>query len=421
MPLRQGAFTDTGRTRKNNQDRFLSMDGLAAVADGVGGHNAGEVASTIAIEELKRFRLSGSPASGAAVREALRAAFVRANQRIREASSRDEELKGMGTTLVAVLEDGDSIHLANVGDSRAYLLRDGELSQITVDHSLVQELVNEGRLLPEEAERHPHRSIITRALGLDTELQVDLFTCTLEPGDRLMLCSDGLSDAVGDASIRDLLLREPDPREAAARLVDAANDGGGPDNVTVIVLDTDDRVADRGPAAGGLDAASRVTGAGATGAGAGSAGGVDSAARGLSAAGARRPARRRPLRRALLAALVVVLLVGAVAGGRAFLFSLYWVGFDEQGQVAVYRGVPGDVAGLHFSQLWQRMPISRGQVPDLYAERLDDGVPARSLDDARRIANCAPVVFSGTSCSGASPASPTTVSVTTTAPPTTSG
>ncbi len=430
MSLRHGAVTDVGRMRKNNQDRFLSLGRLAAVADGMGGHRAGEVASQIAIEELKALQQAGPWPSEAAVGEALRTAFLQANQRIREMSAGDRDLEGMGTTLVALLEHGDSVHLANVGDSRAYLLRHGELSQVTVDHSLVQELVDEGRLRPEEAGRHPQRSIITRALGVDADVEVDLFTYKLQHGDRLLLCTDGLSGVVDETRIRNVLLRIPDPQHAAEQLVEMANESGGPDNITAIVLDTEDRTARAGEATGDLGAG--VTGT-IVGGVAGENGDGDRAGyvTGPFAAGAGRAGRhrrganrgaggRRRGRRVLLVLGVVIVLAAALVGGRALVFSRYWVGFDR-GQVAVFRGVPGNVAGLHFSGLVQRTPINRDQVPAGYALQLDSGISAESLADARKKANCAPLAFTelAQSCTGVEPATTTSAPPTTVRPTTT--
>jgi PPM family protein phosphatase len=347
----------------------------------------------------------------------------------------------MGTTLVALLEDGDSVHLANVGDSRAYLLRNGELSQVTVDHTLVQELIDEGRLRPDEAERHPQRSIITRALGVEADVEVDLFTYKLLSGDRLLLCSDGLSGVVDEQRIRSVLLRVPEPQRAAERLVALANEGGGPDNITVVVLDTADRVAPMGEATGDLDTPTGAIAAGRDGAtsefvtgfhrrampgrdgsrgrvGRRSAGRPGSAARsaptsrGARAAG--RYSRRRGLRRVLLGLLVLAVLAAAVLGGRALLFSRYWVGFDRN-QVAVFSGVPGNVAGLHLSRVVERTGITRDRVAAAYAPRLEEGVSASSLADARRIAQCAPYVFTQQGCATGSQAASTS----TTAPPTT--
>jgi serine/threonine protein phosphatase PrpC len=431
MPLNRGAMTDMGRMRKNNEDRYLVAGRLAAVADGMGGHRAGEVASAIAMEELAVLEHAGPWPTPAEAGEALRTVFLAANRRIRETAAKDSEFEGMGTTLVALLEDGDSVHLANVGDSRAYLLRNGELSQVTVDHTLVQELIDEGRLRPEEAERHPQRSIITRALGVESEVEVDLFTYQLLSGDRLLLCSDGLSGVVDEQRIRNVLLRVPEPQRAAEKLVAMANEGGGPDNITVVVLDTADRLGRAGEHTGDMDAARtgviaggrdghtgelmtglhrRVAPAG-QGAGSRTQRQAGRAARStVRGARAERHTRRRGLRRALIGLLVLAVLVGVVLGGRALVFSRYWVGFDDD-QVAVFRGVPGNVAGLRLSRVVERTGIGRERVAAGYAPRLDEGVSASNLADARRIAQCSPFVFTQQGCATGSQAAPTSTAV----------
>jgi protein phosphatase len=420
MRLVFAAATDVGRMRKNNEDSYLSSKPVAAVADGMGGHSAGEVASAIAIEELAALGRRGPWANETDATDDLKQAILRANRRIREMAASDRKLNGMGTTLVALLEDGDMVHVANVGDSRGYLLRQGELSQVTVDHSLVQELVDDGRLSPEDAERHPQRSVITRALGIDPEVEFDLFTYKLLVGDRLLLCSDGLSDVVEPAQIRKVLLRVRSAQRAARELVTVANDQGGPDNITVIVVDAvDDATAeaeeDGGDTTGDL-AAGSATGAlplvgdaeldGDRRAGSG---------RAARAAKDRSLAMHRRLQRVLIAGIVVVALAVLLVAGRSFLMSRYWVGFDGD-TVAVFQGVPGNVAGIRFSRLVERSPVIRAQVPPGYAARLDDGVQADDLADARSIALCAPQVFSPDGCTGApaTTATPTTAAATTT-------
>jgi len=355
MTLKRGAMTDIGRMRKNNEDRFLSAGRLAAVADGMGGHRAGEVASAIAMEELATLEHAGPWRKPADAGEALRAVFLRANRRIRDTAATDKDLDGMGTTMVALIEDGDSVHLANVGDSRAYLLRNGELSQVTVDHTLVQELIDEGRLRPEEAERHPQRSIITRALGVEPDVEVDLFTYKLQRGDRLLLCTDGLSGVVGEARIRNMLLRVADPQDTAERLVAMANEGGGPDNITVMVLDTEDRTVGQAerttdlstvatgavPMARGADTAEVMTGLhprmATSGTRAGARGGGRVGGRverhQLEQGRAPRPgtragrhSRQRRARRVIVGVAVLAVLAGLATGGRWLLYSRYWVG-----------------------------------------------------------------------------------------------
>jgi serine/threonine protein phosphatase PrpC len=418
MRLVFAAATDVGRMRKNNEDSYLSSQPVAAVADGMGGHSAGEVASAIAIEELAALRNRGPWENETAATDDLKQAILRANRRIRETAARDRKLNGMGTTLVALLEDGDMVHVANVGDSRGYLLRQGELSQVTVDHSLVQELVDDGRLSPEDAERHPQRSVITRALGIDREVEFDLFTYKLQVGDRLLLCSDGLSDVVEPAQIRKVLLRVPNAQRAARELVTVANEQGGPDNITVIVVDAVDETTFAAQEAGG-DTTGDLTAGSATGsmpavAGDGEAPGRRTG-RVARAAKDRSLAMHRRLQRFLVAGIVVLVVAALLMAGRSFLLSRYWVGFDGD-SVAVFQGVPGNVAGLRFSRLVERSPVTRAQVPVGYVPRLEDGVEADDLADARSIALCAPRVFSG-GCGGApvaSTATPTTAAATTT-------
>src|SRR6266536_1850957 len=408
MPLNRGAMTDMGRMRKNNEDRYLIAGRLAAVADGMGGHRAGEVASAIAMEELAVLEHAGPWPTPAEAGEALRAVFLAANRRIRETAAKDSEFEGMGTTLVALLEDGDSVHLANVGDSRA-----------------------------DEAERHPQRSIITRALGVESDVEVDLFTYKLLAGDRLLLCSDGLSGVVDEQRIRNVLLRVPEPQRTAEKLVTMANEGGGPDNITVVVLDTSDRLRPAGDHTGDLETPTGAIAPGRDGATSELLTGlhrrvapadgmrgrtqrrqperVRPAARGARAS---RHSRRRGLRRALVGLLVLAVLAAIVIGGRALVFSRYWVGFDHD-QVAVFRGVPGDVAGLRLSRLVERTAIGRERVAAGYAPRLDEGVSASSLADARRIAQCSPFVFTQQGCATGSQASSTTAPVPTTTRPVT--
>ena len=416
MRLVFAAATDVGRMRKNNEDSYLSSQPVAAVADGMGGHSAGEVASAIAIEELAALGSRGPWENETAATDDLKQAILRANRRIRETAAGDRKLNGMGTTLVALLEDGDMVHVANVGDSRGYLLRQGELSQVTVDHSLVQELVDDGRLSPEDAERHPQRSVITRALGIDPEVEFDLFTYKLQVGDRLLLCSDGLSDVVEPAQIRNVLLRVRNSHQAARKLVTVANEQGGPDNITVIVVDAVDEATAQAMEEGGDTTGDLAVGS-ATGAlpvvdGDGAGGRSGRAARAKD----RSVARHRRLQRFLVAGIVVLVVAALLVAGRSFLFSRYWVGFDGD-TVAVFQGVPGDVAGIQFSRLVERTPVTRAEVPAGYAARLEDGVLADNLADARSIALCAPLVFSPDGCTGtpaASTTTPTTAAATTT-------
>ena len=225
-----GAATDVGRVRDGNEDAYLVDDamGLIAVADGMGGHRAGEVASATALEALRAAITGGRP---------LRESIEDANEAVYTKSLTDTSLRGMGTTLTAgTLVAGDTLLVGHVGDSRAYLLHDGELRQVTDDHSLVEELVREGRLTADEAAVHPQRSIITRALGVDASVEVDVYPVELVPGDRLLLCSDGLTGMVRPTTSRPPCDARATPRAPPTQLVDAANAAGGEDNITVVVV-----------------------------------------------------------------------------------------------------------------------------------------------------------------------------------------
>ena len=231
---RAAGVTDTGRRRLRNEDAFICEPPLFAVADGMGGARAGEIAAGLAAAALEE---AGAETRGA---EGVAALIAEANRRIWERSLTDPETAGMGTTVTAALVDTASgtVAIGHVGDSRAYLLRGGAIEQLTTDHSLVAELVESGILTPEEAERHPQRSAITRALGTEPTVDVDAFTITAEPGDVFLLCSDGLSIMVADEDVAAVIeAAERDPARAAEGLVAAANARGGEDNVTVVLFE----------------------------------------------------------------------------------------------------------------------------------------------------------------------------------------
>ena len=243
------AASHPGRVRANNQDAAVAEEALFVVADGMGGHAAGEVASRVAIESMRESIGGGTLVD--AVRLANRAVF--------EHAAEDPALRGMGTTLaaIALVDDSDGttrMHVVNVGDSRVYLLRDGTLEQITDDHSLVAELEREGRLTAEEARVHPQRNIVTRVLGNTPDVDVDEFPIDPFRGDRFLLCSDGLFNEVPDDEIAAVLRQERDPQRAVDELVERANDAGGRDNITVVVVDLVDgpRVVGDGTLLGAL-------------------------------------------------------------------------------------------------------------------------------------------------------------------------
>jgi protein phosphatase len=225
-------LSDPGRRRLRNEDAYVISPPLFAVADGMGGAQAGELASRIAVEAI-------GEQAGARGEERVTTLIREANRRIFARSSEDAAASGMGTTMTAALVGDDgTVTIGHVGDSRAYLLRAGRLDQLTEDHSLVAELVRTGRLSPDEAERHPQRSVITRALGTDPDVDVDIFTVETEAGDLFLLCSDGLTSMVGDDEILSTLEEARDDLEQAARsLIRKANRGGGEDNITVVFFE----------------------------------------------------------------------------------------------------------------------------------------------------------------------------------------
>src|SRR5438105_248356 len=224
--------SDTGRKRRRNEDSYVVAPPLFAVADGMGGAQAGEVASKLAaaaLEETDPGTLSAP--------EKVHSLIQEANRRVHERSTADPTTSGMGTTMTVAIVEGSSVTIGHVGDSRAYLVRDGQLEQLTEDHSLVNELLKSGKLTPEEAETHPQRSVITQAVGTDPDVDVDSFTIDAHEGDIFLLCSDGLTDMVGDDDILEVAAKYRDDLDRVTKsLVSAANRGGGEDNITVVAF-----------------------------------------------------------------------------------------------------------------------------------------------------------------------------------------
>ena len=239
---RVAAVTDPGRTRRHNEDAYVIEPPLFAIADGMGGAQAGEVASRLATAALKEARANDGG------EQRIADLIQEANRRVYDRSSSDPNTSGMGTTITVALVEDDRVAFGHVGDSRAYLIRDAQMEQLTEDHSLVNELLKTGKLSREEAEVHPQRSVITRALGTDPDVDVDTFSVRAEQGDLFLLCSDGLTDMVSEQSILDVVERHRDDIDDALRaLVKAANRGGGQDNITVVAFE----IADGVPASDG--------------------------------------------------------------------------------------------------------------------------------------------------------------------------
>jgi PPM family protein phosphatase len=235
VTLRSGYLTHPGRKRRHNEDSYVHEPPLFAIADGMGGAKAGEIASGLAVDALREPHEGDGDAEDRVV-----ALIQEANRRVYQRATEDAEASGMGTTMTAALVGHDFVTIGHVGDSRAYLVRDGELEQLTDDHSLVGELIRSGKLTPEEAEVHPQRSVITRALGTDPEVDVDIFFVETRPDDIFLLCSDGLTGMVSDRTILKILDDNRGDLQAAAKaLVAAANRGGGEDNITVVLFALD--------------------------------------------------------------------------------------------------------------------------------------------------------------------------------------
>ncbi|GIH89980.1 PP2C family protein-serine/threonine phosphatase [Planobispora siamensis] len=236
LALRYAARSDVGVRREANEDSGYASARLLAIADGMGGHAGGEVASSIAVNAIAALD-DNLPSEVDDLKAALKSVAKDVNHMIREMSEQEPALRGMGTTLTAMLWDGDMFALAHVGDSRAYMLRDGALYQITHDHTLVQSLVDDGRITPEQAAEHPRRSMVLRVLEGTGDGELDLTLREAQVGDRYLICSDGLTAVVGPETLFNTLSEIEDPDEAVRWLIDLANRGGGPDNITCVVAD----------------------------------------------------------------------------------------------------------------------------------------------------------------------------------------
>ncbi len=321
-----GSRTDVGYVREHNEDSLLVAPPLYVVCDGMGGHEAGEIASEIAIQTISRRAPSELDA------DALGQAVEEANLAIIQGAREGRGKEGMGTTCTAAMLEGEKLVIAQVGDSRAYLLHNGLLQQLTRDHSIVADLMEQGEISPAEARTHQWRSYITRALGLDPYMQADLYEINVSAGDRLMLCSDGLYSMMPDAEIAEILGTTPNPQDAADTLVDEALAAGGNDNVTVIVAD--------------------VTG--------------------YSAQKTRKIARRGKITAALIIALMVIIIGISAAGFGFWVNNSAYLG-EQDGNLVIYRGVPGEFLGMQFSSLEEVTDVSLSQLQPGTAQRIVAG------------------------------------------------
>ena len=331
-----GSRTDVGCVRDHNEDSLVVAPPLFAVADGMGGHAAGEVASEIAVNVLAE--LAPKDLDGAALEHAVE----EANHEIIRAARDGRGREGMGTTLTACMLENERLIIAQVGDSRAYLLHHGKLQQLTRDHSLMADMIEAGQLTPEEARHHPQRSVITRALGSDPNTRPDMYEINVETGDRLLVCSDGLSSMIEDEQIEAVMRRVPDPQRCASQLVNEAIAAGGHDNVTVIV--------------------SNVTG--------------------FAEKRRRKLARKTKFSVALVLVLFLAILGGGAWGVHTWLHTTAYLG-EDNGKVAVYEGVPADFLGMPLYKQQEVTDVSVDSLQPGTATRLQEGIRVDNMDAAQ--------------------------------------
>ncbi len=331
-----GARSDVGLVRGHNEDSFLLRTPLFMVSDGMGGHAAGEVASSIAVETV------GEQAPGTADDVLLGAAVEAANMAVIQAAEQGIGKPGMGCTATAVLIEKNKMAVAHVGDSRAYVLRQGTLVRVTHDHSYVEELVDSGQITADEARTHPSRSIITRALGSDPDMYADHFSLEVNDGDRIILCSDGLSSMISDAELESVAVSSATPQQAADNLVAAALTAGGADNVTVVVIDVlNDGLADA--------------------------------------------ARKRLFRGAVVVGGIIVALAAACVLLAAALVRTEWYLGVNGTTVGLYQGINGSFLGMPLSELVGTSSVELSDLPTSTQEQLSQGIRVESEEAGREV------------------------------------
>ncbi len=386
------ARSDVGLVRANNQDSAYAGPHLLVVADGMGGAAGGDIASSIAVGRLAA--LDGESHGPDEALDELKAAIADAHSEIVARAHNDPELSGLGTTVTALLRAGSTLSMAHIGDSRAYLLRDGSLDQVTTDHSFVQHLVDTGRLSAADAEHHPKRSMLLRVLGdVDADVPVDISVRETRPGDRWMLCSDGLSGVVSRETLHKTLSEVEDPGDCADALVSLALSAGAPDNVTCIVGDVVD--IDASPDGVGPSTASQIVGSAARDRHRPSAGGEGAAgkvARMITPPDEtdedEQPSRKqvvwarlRPWTLPVIAALVVI---GGTWGAYLWTQTQYYVGASGD-NVAIFQGIPQDLPVIDLHSLVETTTIPLDALAPYQQQRIDDTIRAQSLDDARQV------------------------------------
>jgi serine/threonine protein phosphatase PrpC len=384
MRTRVGATTDIGQVREGNEDAILITDPLYAVADGMGGHRGGEVASNLALQTVEQMF--------AERQGTLTEQVERANRAVFERSQSDRDVSGMGTTLTAALIEGGAVRLAHVGDSRAYLFRGGKLQLLTEDHTLVHRMVVEGEITETEAENHPHRSVLTRALGVEGDVRVDETKVEVREGDRLLLCTDGLTGMLSEDQIESILQDVRDPQEAVDRLVREANRAGGIDNITAVIIDftEDGRIDGSGTKEDSQPRSPTTQHPTPTMAPPPRAGG-DVTTWSSPPTTRRQPAPKAappPTARKLLVGIVIVLAIAALGfvGVLLYLDSQWFVGVSN-GRVAIFRGVPAEVAGLEMNSVVVETSIRASDTEELavWGDRLPDGITVDDRDLAEDV------------------------------------
>ena len=333
-----GSRTDIGYVRDHNEDSLIIIPPLFAVADGMGGHEAGEIASEITVNTLAELAPSHLDAEG------LTAAVEAANYNVMKAPRQGIGRDGMGTTLTAAMLEGERLLIAQVGDSRAYLLHKGHLQQITRDHSLMADLIEAGQITPEEARVHPNRSVITRAIGSDIHMRPDIYELNVDAGDRILLCSDGLSSMISNNAIESIMRRQSDAQHCADELVTAALENGGADNVTVVVADVP----------------------------------------GLSEVREKKRAHKSRVFYIGLAIALVAVIFAAGFGGYAFISNSAYL-IEENGKVSVYRGTPDDFMGIKLSTLDHTTNVDVDKLQPGVANRIKEGMSVSSIDEANSL------------------------------------
>ncbi len=407
VALRYAARSDVGLIRKNNQDSGYAGPHLLVVADGMGGAAGGDVASSVVVSHLAPLD-DDAPTGDLLTR--LKEAVYAAHDELVDRVAEDPSLAGLGTTVIALLRSGNRFAMIHIGDSRAYVVRDGQMFQVTTDHTFVQHLVDTGQLTPEQAEHHPQRSVLLRVLGDNSsDIVLDEWAHEARIGDRWLLCSDGLSGVVSAETIAHVLGGTPDVGECAESLVALALHGGGPDNVTCIVADVVDldvlpdgagpalepqvvgaAAADRlRPTRGGAGAAGRAAALAAPAAPvtvepAASVPGSPGA--GVDADDGDRPGGRTRRVIAWLVGVVVVLGALTAAGALAYRWTQeqYYVGIDD-GYVAIFRGIPQELGTTPLSSVHERTEIAVDDLPAFARQRLEDTITASSLEEAEAV------------------------------------